>query len=181
MPIPKEKKYTADEFFALIPETNEHIELINGEIIAQAAPSLTHQRLVKKISSEIDKYIEFNKGKCEVIQSPFDVKLDYRTVVQPDILVICDPSKLDEKRCNGAPDFVVEVVSGNGSDDYIRKLDLYRKSGVREYWIVDPQAERIAVYIFGKELELNIYTFSQPVPVRIYDGKLELIIADMLV
>ena len=112
--------------------------------------------------------------------SPFDVLLDDNNVVQPDVMVICDRDKMDGKRCNGAPDFVVEITSSNYAHDYIDKLALYRKSGVREYWIVDPQYERIMVYFFDTSDFPNIYTFDTPVPVGIYDGKLSICIKDLL-
>ena len=85
------------------------------------------------------------------LQPQFDVKLSDKplTIVQPDLLIICDKNKLDNKRCNGAPDFIIEIVSpGNPSDDYIRKLYYYKKYGVREYWIVDPRRKIITVNYF---------------------------------
>lgn len=82
------------------------------------------------------------KGSCRVFSTPFDVKLSGSPLViaQPDIMVICDSDKLDGKRCNGVPDFIIEIVSAsNPSDDYIRKAYYYKNAGVREYWIVDPR------------------------------------------
>lgn len=184
MPFPKDGKYTAEEFFALIPESNnERYELHNGELVALASPSLKHQRISIEISSEIRNYIKTNKGKCEVLAAPFDVKLNDNTVVIPDILVVCDSSKLDDKRCNGAPDFIVEVTSGNRSNDFTKKLSLYQEYGVREYWIVDPAYERVVVYFFDESYFPNIYTFDQNIPVGIYQKneiKLEINIAELL-
>ena len=101
----------------------------------------------------------------------FDVKLNDSplTIVQPDLLVICDKNKLDGKRCNGAPDFIIEIVSpGNPSDDYIRKLYYYKNYGVREYWIVDPQRKTVTVNYFENDL-LNVpYTFDSVIKVNIY-------------
>lgn len=181
MPFPKDHKYTAEEFFKLTPESNsERYELINGEIFALAAPSEIHQTLSLRIASILDTFILSNKGKCKAMISPFDVLLDNDNVVQPDVMVVCDRDKMDGKRCNGAPDFVVEITSSNYAHDYIDKLALYRKSGVREYWIVDPQYERIMVYFFDTSDFPNIYTFDTPVPVGIYDGKLTICIKDLL-
>ena len=147
MPFPRDHKYTAEEFFKLTPENEyERYELINGEIFAQSAPSAIHQTLVMRISSKIDSIILSNKGKCKVLISPFDVVLDDENVVQPDVLVICKDDKLDNKRCSGAPDLIIEITSSNYGRDYIDKLDIYRKSGVREYWIVDPDKRIVTVY-----------------------------------
>ncbi len=90
-------------------------------------------------------------------------------IVQPDIMVICDQDKLDGKRCNGAPDFIIEIVSpGNPADDYIRKLYYYQKAGVREYWIVDPRRRMVTVNFFQENL-LNIqYSFDSTVRVGIF-------------
>lgn len=91
------------------------------------------------------------------------------TIVQPDLMIICDKNKLDGKRCNGAPDFIIEIVSpGNPSDDYIRKLYYYKNAGVREYWIVDPRRKTVTVNYFEENL-LNIqYSFDAVIKVNIY-------------
>lgn len=104
---------------------------------------------------------------------PFDVKLNDSplTIVQPDLLVICDKNKLDGKRCNGAPDFIIEIISpGNPADDYIRKLYYYKNADVREYWIVDPHRRTVPVNFFEQDI-LNIqYFFEATIKVNIYDG-----------
>ena len=106
------------------------------------------------------------------LYASFDVKLsdDPLTIVQPDLMVICDKDKLDTKRCNGAPDFIIEIVSpSNPADDYIRKLYYYKNYGVREYWIVDPQRKSVTVNYFEKDI-LNVpYTFDCVIKVNIYD------------
>ena len=107
-----------------------------------------------------------------VFPAPFDVKLNDAplTVVQPVLMIICDKEKLDGKRCNGAPDFIIEIVSpSNPSDDYIRKLYYYKNYGVREYWIVDPQRKCVMVNFFETDL-LNVpYTFESVIKVNIYE------------
>lgn len=115
------------------------------------------------------------KGKgdrCAVFPALFDVKLNENplTIVQPDIMIVCDRNKLDGKRCNGAPDFIIEIVSpGNPADDYIRKLYYYKNYGVREYWIVDPQRKNVTVNYFDENI-LNVpYTFDSIIKVNIYD------------
>lgn len=105
------------------------------------------------------------------LQPQFDVKLSDKplTIVQPDLLIICDKNKLDGKRCNGALDFIIEIVSpGNPSDDYIRKLYYYKNYGVREYWIVDPRRKIITVNYFERDI-LNVqYDFYSTIKVSIY-------------
>lgn len=181
MAIDFEKKYTAEEFFQVIPETVEHYELWDGEIVALAAPNVMHQSIVGNLFFEIKSFINKNKGGCKPFVSPFDVKLDDGVVVQPDVLVICNPNKLDDKRCNGAPDFVVEVVSSDRNSDYSVKLEYYKKYGVREYWIIDPREDRTVVYVFdnGRVTDLNIYTFDQPIPINIFGGALEITINEL--
>ena len=181
MALPKENKYTAEEFFKVTSESDiEQYELINGQIVAQAAPSTFHQRITGGIYRKIGNFIEENKGKCEPFISPLDVKLDDYNVVQPDVFVVCDPSKLDDKRCNGAPDWCIEVLSTNRRDDLVEKLALYSKFGVREYWIVDPKNEKSLVYFFEKSDFPSIYAFDSPIPVGIYDSRLSLCISDLL-
>ncbi len=182
MPFPKDHKYTAEEFFALTPESDsERYELINGEIIALAAPSIMHQRLSMRLSVIVGGFVLANKGKCEPFAAPTDVVLSDDNVVQPDFFILCDPSKLDNMRCYGAPDFVIEITSSDRSADFTRKLAMYKDFGVREYWIIDPATEKVLVYLFEKSMNtVNIYNFSDNVPVGIYGGELSLNIAELI-
>ena len=181
MPLPEERKYTADEFFSMFPESNsERYELYEGKVVAMASPSIQHQRICGGVYSAIKNFIAQNGGTCETFISPVDVKLDDKTVVIPDVFIVCDTSKLDEKRCNGAPDFVIEVTSSNKEDDFIRKLALYQNAGVREYWIISPQDQKTLVYFFEKSVFPNIYTFDTPVPIEIYNRKLTITISDLI-
>ena len=178
--VPEPQYYTAEEYFALPDAPNGVVtELHEGEIVALARPTLLHQRLVFRVQSEIWQFIHANKGSCEVYQE-IDVKLSDDTVVVPDIAVVCDPSKLDEKRCNGAPDWVIEILSTNRIQDLRVKLGLYQDHGVREYWIVDPVSQKTLVYFFEKSDLPDIYTFDTPIPVGIYDKALSIRIADLL-
>lgn len=177
--VPESNKLTAEEYLKT-PETNRHVELRDGVIVDLASPTETHQTITLRLASAVDSYIRSNHGKCRAMIAPFDVVLDDYTVVQPDVLIVCDPSKMDGKRCNGAPDWIVEVLSSNRDDDLIHKLALYKQAGVREYWIVDPKNEKTLVYFFERNDLPDIYTFDTPIPVEIYDRKLEIRIADLV-
>ena len=164
-----DKTYTIDDIYAL-PD-GQHAELIDGQIYYMAPPSWTHQRLSGYLHSEIYNYIKAGKGQCEVLAAPFAVFLnDDMNYLEPDISVICDRSKLDERGCHGAPDWIIEIVSPSSKPrDYIKKMLKYGTVGVREYWIVDPEKERITVYCFEQET-VEEYSFGQDVPVGIYEG-----------
>lgn len=127
--------YTEDDYYNL-PE-NVRAELIDGQIYYMSAPSKIHQEILMFLSKTIANYIDSKKGPCKVYPAPFAVKLfvdDNRTVAEPDISVICDPNKLTDRGCTGAPDWIVEIVSpSNSRHDYVRKLNLYMDAGVREY------------------------------------------------
>ena len=179
MPNPNEHKMTAEEYFKT-PETNKHMELRDGEIVNFATPTPQHQDVVGGLYSEIRSFIRTNGGDCKPFVSPLDVKLDDYNVVQPDVFVICDPSKYDDKRCYGAPDWCIEVLSTNRRDDLVEKLALYSKFGVREYWIVDPKNSKVLVYFFNDTASPDIYTFDTAIPVGIYDGKLNICINDLI-
>ena len=172
--------YTVDEFHEMYDESKERIELIDGRVIMQAVPSLTHQKIVGGIFRKIADHIDSKHGKCTPFVSPVDVRFDKYTNVQPDVLVVCDPSKLSEKCVTGAPDFVAEVVSSDTYRDYRDKLDIYKKAGVREYWIVDPERQRTLVYLFGDPVNVGFYDFDKPVPVGIFGGEPLINICDLL-
>lgn len=166
----KEEIYTIEDIYAL-PD-GVRAELIDGKIYYMAPPNRRHQRILLSISRIIADYIDSKNGNCEINVAPFAVFLNEDDInyVEPDISVVCDPSKLDEKGCHGAPDWIVEVVSpGNKPMDYFTKLFKYRIAGVREYWIVDPTKELVTVYRFEKET-MEQYSFGEDVSVGIYDG-----------
>lgn len=172
MPLSQQKIYTEEDYYAL-PE-NVRAELIDGQLIYnQAAPSRVHQKILMSVSKIIANYIDSNNGSCEVYPAPFAVKLhkDRKTIVEPDISVICDRNKLTDRGCTGAPDWIIEIVSpSNSSHDYIRKLNLYADAGVREYWIVNPMEQSIFIYYFEKDnFQVKSYTFQDKVKVNIYD------------
>ena len=167
---PQKRLFTIDDIYAL-PE-GSRAELIDGQIYYMAPPSRTHQRLVHLFDRTIGNYIQTNGGKCEVYPAPFAVYLDQDDLnyLEPDISVICDPSKLDEKGCHGAPDWVIEIVSESSRRmDYAIKLFKYRSAGVREYWIVDPLKQRSTVYNFQHDT-MDEYSFEEEMPAGIYEG-----------
>lgn len=175
-----EHLYTIDDIYSL-PD-RERAELIDGQIFNMAPPARIHQRLVSQLTKLIGHYIDSRSGSCQVYSGPFAVFLnnDEHTYVEPDISVICDQSKLDDKGCHGAPDWIIEIVSPSSIQmDYIRKLAKYNDAGVREYWIVNPMKHTVMVYVFGDEWESTQYLFDDEIPVHIYPD-LHIRISDQL-
>ena len=172
-------RMTAEEYFKATPETNQPTELLDGEIVALASPTSQHQDIASGLLTELRLFVKQNGGSCKPFVSPMDVKLDDFNVVQPDVFVTCKPETVKKQYVDGAPDFVAEIVSSNRSDDFDRKLLLYRTSGVREYWIIDPLYRKTLVYFFEQRRFPDIYTFDTPIPVRIWDGKLSITISEL--
>lgn len=170
---PQPETITLEQYEALPEE--KRTEVFDGIVYDMASPSQIHQRILLKLSSVLDSYMERKKGSCVVIPSPFDVVLSENPLilVQPDIMIVCDRNKLDSNRCNGVPDFIIEIVSpGCPSDDYIKKAYYYKNYGVREYWIVDPRRKAVTVDFFEKDI-LNIpYSFESVIKVHIFDNLL---------
>lgn len=180
MPSSQNTLCTSEDYWKL-PE-NRRAELIDSQLYDMAPPGYLHQKLVMKISSVILNYIHYNNGSCEVLPAPFAVNLtgNDKTWVEPDISVICDKNKLSERGCEGAPDWIIEIVSpSTQSRDYGIKLFKYRTAGVREYWIVNPATRTVNVYDFEKEMGTAQYTFDDKIPVCIYPD-LSVGIADLL-
>ncbi|TAH72816.1 MAG: helix-turn-helix domain-containing protein [Anaerolineaceae bacterium] len=163
---------TWEEYYDL-PD-GEHAELIHGELFYMTAPSRIHQEIVMELAYTLISYIKDRKGKCQVYAAPFAVKLseEEHTIVQPDISVICDTKKLDDRGCNGAPDMVVEILSPSTKDyDSIDKYKLYKEYGVREYWIIDPVAKKVMVSLLDGEFRMpNIYDVNSSIKVEIFDN-----------
>ena len=164
---------TLEQYEALPDE--KRMEVFDGIVYDMASPSQIHQSISMQLSTVINNYILRKKGPCSIFSAPFDVKLSDSPliIVQPDIMVVCDKNKLDEKRCNGAPDFIIEIVSpANPSDDYIRKLYYYKNYEVREYWIVDPRRKVITVNYFENNIVSVQYPFDSVIKVNIFDDLL---------
>ena len=149
MPLPQQnKEYTIDDIYAL-PD-GQRAELIDGQMYMMAPPNRRHQRILLSLSRKI-------------------LNADDKNYVEPDISVICDPDKLTDKGCTGAPDWIIEIVSpGSRRTDYYTKLFKYHTVRVKEYWIVDPEKNRILVYNFASE-DIGDYTFSDAVKAGIYE------------
>ena len=180
MPLPKSNNYTIEDIYAL--PNGQRAELIDGQIYDMAPPSYLHQKLVMELSATIRDYVKSHGGPCEVLPAPFAVFLnqDDHNYVEPDVSVICDPGKINDRGCNGAPDFIIEIVSPSSQRmDYLTKLFKYRTAGVREYWIVNPMKETVQTYLFGDIEDFNQYSFDDEIPVGIYDD-LKISIADLL-
>ena len=167
---PKET-YTIDDIYAL-PD-GQRAELIDGQIYMMAPPTAKHQDIIFSISRKIADYIDKKKGSCKIYLSPYAVFLnaDDKNYVEPDISIICDRSKLSDKGCNGAPDWIIEVVSPSSQRmDYSIKLFKYRTAGVREYWIVNPMTKIVQIYSFEGEEDSTQLSFDDEIPAYIFDG-----------
>ncbi len=168
--LKKEEIYTIEDIYTL-PD-GERAELIDGKIYYMAPPNTNHQRLVHFFDREIGNYIQSHEGECEVFPAPFAVFLNKNdsNYVEPDISVICDKNKITEKGCNGAPDWIIEIVSSSSRKmDYYKKLFKYRTADVREYWVVDPDKKVVTVYDFEQD-NMEEYSFGMDIPVSIYEG-----------
>jgi len=147
-------------------------EVFDGQIQYMAGPSRIHQEISRELLYLLTDYIKRKGGSCKTYSAPFDVKLNDNplTIVQPDLMIICDKDKLDGKRCNGAPDFIIEIVSsGNAADDYVKKLYYYKNYNVREYWIVDPDRRTVTINYFEGDSVTVQYPFGATIKVNIYD------------
>lgn len=170
MSLSGKQEYTVQDILDL-PE-GERAELLDGEIFFMASPTTTHQEIVGWIYAEIRNYIKEKNGKCRVFISPFAVflKNDDKNYVEPDVCVICDRDKLDNRGCHGAPDWIVEVVSSSSRRmDYYRKLSAYQEAGVREYWLVDSLKKTIVVYNLEQEEMPAVHPFGDLVKSGIYE------------
>ena len=149
--------------------------MIDGVIYDMTSPTLHHQWVLTQLGHEFSNFIDEHNGDCRAFVAPLDVTpdpADIYTIVQPDVMIICDRSLLEGKYCEGAPDLVVEILSpSTRRKDLTIKTAKYAAAGVREYWIVDIDAERVLVYDFAHGDRIGIYGFDTDVPVGIWDGQ----------
>lgn len=179
MPLPAENRYTYADVLAW--DESERIELIYGDVFMMSPPP---KRIHQEVSGEIFAHLhDYLRGKkCRVYHAPFSVRLfeqagdspyDVDTMVEPDISVVCDPEKLDDAGCRGAPDLIVEILSPSTQrHDRLTKYSLYQRAGVREYWIIDPDARVVSVYTLeeGAYHAAAVYSNGAAVPVGVLEG-----------
>ena len=180
MPLLKTTTHTIDDIYAL-PD-GQRAELIDGKIYNMAPPSPLHQELVALFTTELQNYINKKHGNCKVYPAPFAVfiKDDYSNYVEPDISIVCDSNKISHRGCEGAPDFIIEIVSPSSRKmDYSTKNALYADAGVREYWIVDPARERTTVYRYEEDVAPVIVPFHDILKLKIFED-FEICIDDLL-
>ena len=159
------KQYTYADY--LLWQFSERVELIRGFIKKMSpAPKRIHQGISMNFSRELSYF--FKKNACGLYAAPFDVRLPIpskkrdTTVVQPDICIVCDKSKLDEAGCNGAPDLIIEILSpGNTKHDVDTKFSLYEEAGVKEYWMVEPLEKLVFIYTLQNEKYIGLKPFSE--------------------
>jgi Uma2 family endonuclease len=178
----EEKLFTYADYKAWEFKEGERYELIHGVAYemfgpnAMAGANTSHQSLSMEISRQIANYLD---GKpCKVFSAPYDVRLFYAedesddTVVQPDVMIVCDKNKLGKEGCRGAPDFVAEILSpSNTAIEMERKFDLYLEAGVREYWVIDPEHKGVKTYSFkDNQIFTRSYTSNDTVSVEVIPG-----------
>ncbi len=174
------RRYTLEDYYRLPDE--RRVELIDGKFYEMAAPSTIHQSVQAELIYIIKRYIKENGGGCKVYAAPTDVQPagDECTMVQPDVLVVCDSGKITEKCIVGAPDFIVEILSpSTGMKDRTIKLKKYKKAGVREYWMLDPAKEHIIAYFFETDSPPAIYGIEDEIPVNIFEGNLKICLREV--
>ena len=169
--IVKEEK-TIEDYLAL-PE-GTRVELIDGKFYDMAAPTTDHKDVAGELYIELKMHIRKNKGSCHPYIAPVDVRLDCddKTMVRPDVLIVCDKNKITKARIEGAPDFIAEVISpSNFYMDTMKKYKKYNKAGVREYWVISPELEKVIVTRFDLDEDQKEYSFDDDIPVGIWNGE----------
>ncbi|MHB8124079.1 MAG: Uma2 family endonuclease [Desulfitobacteriaceae bacterium] len=178
MPLPQEgKKYTYADY--LIWPEDERWEIIDGIPYLKAAPAPVHQEILMELSRQIANYLE-NKP-CKVYPAPFCVRLpqgseknekEVKNIVEPDISIVCDKSKIDNKGCNGAPDLIIEIISPSSTKkDRVVKFNMYEEAGVKEYWIVEPEQKLVSVFLLQNSERYSrpdMYTDENSVKVSLF-------------
>lgn len=171
---PGQGSYTLADYYAL-PD-DRRVELIDGVIYDMSSPLMIHQAILGRLYHEFvacaDRHPE-----CELFMAPSDVRLDNddRTMVQPDLYIVCGRTDQDNRRLNGAPDLACEILSPSSrSHDMLLKLNKYRNAGVREYWIVDSERLQVLVFDFEHGGKKTVYSFHDKIPVSISNGECEI-------
>lgn len=173
-------RHTIEDYYRLPDDVR--CELIDGVFYDLAAPSYNHQFILVELAGQFRECQKNHPGECRVVFAPCDVQLDrdIYTMVQPDLMVICDREKIRESVCYGAPDLTLEIMSPSSrGHDSVRKLNKYRSAGVREYWLVDPENRTVIVYSFEDGDHFQIYSFADRIPVGISGGTCEIDFAEV--
>ncbi len=178
-----EAHYTYADY--IIWKFQERVELLKGKIMPMAAPSVKHQRVSGNIYFIIRNHLAKKNSRCDIFSAPFDVRLPLPasrikdnkidTVVQPDLCVVCDQSKLDEKGCIGAPELIVEILSlGNSKKEMKAKFELYENAGVLEYWVIDPEHNLAFCYYLDEKTQKYIpslaFTDEDTIESKVLEG-----------
>ena len=183
------KRYTYADYLTWMDDTRR--EVYDGFVkMMTPAPSRSHQKISVQLLKPLILYLD--RKNCEVYHAPSDVRLpkgtnekdeSIYTIVQPDLYVVCDLSKMDEKGCLGAPDFIIEIVSAaSAKRDLKDKYQIYEQHGVREYWIVNPSDENVMTFVLdanGKFQLAGLYAGDDKIPVHIFDGDLQIDLAEV--
>ena len=171
--VKRQGEYTLEDYYAIPDE--RRVELIDGVIYDMSAPSVIHQRILGQLYLMFEECISSHEGECEVFLSPCDVQLDMdeKTMLQPDLFVLCRKYDIKARSIPGAPDLTVEILSkSTRSKDMLLKTYKYLNAGVREYWIIDPRNRSIMVYFFeNSETVPETYTFDDKIPIHISNGQ----------
>lgn len=165
-------EYTLEDYYKL-PD-DPRMELIDGVLYDMTAPTSGHQLIIGFIYAQLFNHVATHKGSCLPMVSPVDVQLDCddKTMVEPDLLIVCDRDKVIDRCVYGAPDFIIEVLSrSTKKKDAVIKLNKYLNAGVREYWMIDPMKKKVIVYDFEHDEYPVLYGFDAKVPVQIWDGE----------
>lgn len=167
--------YTIEDYYALPDE--QRVELIDGYFYDMSSSNLMHQEIAGDIYFQIRQFVQKNNGNCRPYIAPLDVRLDCdnKTMVQPDVIILCDNDKRKKWGIMGAPDFVLEVISPSTKNkDYALKAGKYMNAGVREYWIVDPYKRILLIFDFENETRTTICGLEESASIGIYNGKLKI-------
>lgn len=180
-PEKRQGEYTIEDYYAWPEE--ERIELIDGVIYVMEAPGFVHQRLAGRIFSQMETYFRKKGGECIPLISPIDVRLDCddKTMVQPDLIILCDRDKIKRWGIMGAPDFILEILSHECSSsfstrrkDCIKKLQKCSDAGVKEYWIIDPGKRLLLTYDFTRDYLPCIYPLTGTAGLALYGDELQI-------
>ncbi len=173
-------EFTLEDYYNLPEE--ERFELIDGVIYDMTAPTSAHQLIAGYFHYQFFNHIMSRNGDCLPMISPLDVQLncDDRTMVQPDVIIVCDRSKVIDRCIYGAPDFVLEVLSKSTKrKDMIIKLNKYMNAGVREYWMIDPEQKTVMVYDFEHDHYAQFHDFKDTIPVTVLDTQCQIDLTDL--